>query len=102
MSKVKNSGTKPEIIVRKRLFHLGYRYKTNDRSLVGTPDIVLSKYKIIIQVHGCFWHGHDGCKDFKLPKTRREWWKQKIEKNKQRDVFVNIELTKSVLGIFLL
>jgi len=86
MSRIKNKNTKPEILVRKFLFANGFRYKLNDKKLPGKPDIVLPKYKTVIFVNGCFWHGHENCKYFKLPGTRTEWWKEKIEKNIENDL----------------
>ena len=85
MSRIKNKNTKPEILVRKFLFANGFRYRINDKKLLGKPDIVLPKYKTVIFVNGCFWHGHENCKYFKLPETRTEWWKNKIEKTKIND-----------------
>ena len=85
MSRIKGKDTKPEMLVRKLLFAKGYRYRLHDKKLPGKPDIVLAKYKTVILVHGCFWHGHEGCKYYVVPKTRTEWWKEKIEKNKQLD-----------------
>lgn len=85
MSRIKNRNTKPEIIVRKYLFHKGFRYRINVKNLPGKPDIVLSRYKIVIFINGCFWHKHDGCPYFVVPKTRTEWWMDKINKNKARD-----------------
>jgi len=87
MSKVRSKNTKPEEIVRKYLFSKGFRYRKNVKSLKslpGTPDIVLPKYKTVIFVNGCFWHGHN-CPKGKLPETNREKWKEKIETNKKRD-----------------
>lgn len=86
MSRIKNKNTKPELIVRKFLFSHGFRYRINDKKLPGKPDIVLTKYKTVIFVHGCFWHGHEGCKYFVIPKTRTEWWLNKINGNKQKDI----------------
>ncbi|WP_243347238.1 very short patch repair endonuclease [Parabacteroides sp. FAFU027] len=86
MSRIKNKDTKPEILVRKFLFANGFRYRLNDKKLPGKPDIVLPKYKTVIFINGCFWHGHENCKYFRLPKTRIEWWKNKIEKNKENDL----------------
>ena len=86
MSQIKGSNTKPEILVRKFLFSKGFRYRINDKKLPGKPDIVLPKYKTVIFVNGCFWHGHENCKYFKLPKTRTEWWKEKIKKNIENDL----------------
>lgn len=85
MSRIKSSNTKPEEIVRKYLFSKGLRYRKNDKRLPGTPDIVLPKYKTVIFVNGCFWHGHEGCRFFVVPKTNTEFWVNKIEANKQRD-----------------
>ncbi len=85
MSRIKNKNTKPEILVRKFLFANGFRYKLNDKKLPGKPDIVLPKYKTVIFVNGCFWHGHENCKYFKLPATRTEWWNAKIEGNIKND-----------------
>ena len=84
MSKVRSKDTKPEEIVRKYLFSKGFRYRKNVKSLPGTPDIVLPKYKTVIFVNGCFWHGHD-CSKGKLPETNREKWQEKIATNKKRD-----------------
>jgi len=93
MSRIKGKNTKPEILVRKFLFSKGFRYRINDKKLPGKPDIVLPKYKTVILVNGCFWHGHENCKYFTLPKTRTEWWKDKIEKNKENDVKKHAQLT---------
>lgn len=85
MSRIKSSNTKPEEIVCKYLISKGFRYRKNDKRLPGTPDIVLPKYKTVIFVNGCFWHGHEGCRFFVVPKTNTEFWVNKIETNKQRD-----------------
>jgi DNA mismatch endonuclease (patch repair protein) len=85
MSMIKGKNTKPEIIVRKFLFKNGYRYRLYDSKLPGKPDIVLRKYKTVIFINGCFWHGHKECKYFVVPKTRTDWWLKKIEKTKERD-----------------
>lgn len=85
MSCIKGKNTKPEEIVRKYLFSQGFRYRKNDKRLPGTPDIVLPKYKTVIFVNGCFWHGHEGCRYFVVPKTNTEFWVNKIETNRQRD-----------------
>ena len=86
MSQIKSKGTKPEILVRKYLSSKGFRYRLNFKKIPVTPDIVLSKYKTVIFIHGCFWHGHENCKYFIVPKTRKEWWLSKIDRNKQLDV----------------
>jgi len=85
MSQIKSKDTKPELLVRKFLFANGFRYKLHDKKLPGKPDIVLPKYKTVIFVHGCFWHGHKGCKYYVVPKTRTEWWLNKINRNKAND-----------------
>lgn len=82
---IKAKNTKPEIMVRKYLFSKGFRYRVNVRDLPGKPDIVLPKYKTVIFVNGCFWHGHQGCLYFVIPKTRTDWWLDKIMKNVERD-----------------
>ena len=85
MAAIKGKDTKPEIIVRKYLFSRGLRFRIHVRKLIGNPDIVLPKYKTVIFVDGCFWHGHEGCKYFRLPKSNVEFWKEKIERNIERD-----------------
>ncbi|MCC8361015.1 very short patch repair endonuclease [Salinimicrobium sediminilitoris] len=85
MSRIRSKDTKPEILVRKYLFSRGLRYRLNSSSLPGKPDLVFHKYKTVIFVNGCFWHGHQECKYFKLPQTRQEWWKNKIYKTIERD-----------------
>lgn len=84
MSKISGKETKYEILVRKFLFEKGFRYRKNDKRLPGRPDIVLPKYKTIIFIHGCFWHGHH-CKAGKLPETNKEFWENKINSNMERD-----------------
>lgn len=85
MSQIKGKNTKPEMLVRKFLFSKGFRYRLHVKDLPGKPDIVLPKYKTVIFVHGCFWHGHESCKYFVVPKTRTEWWLNKINTNKAND-----------------
>ena len=85
MSRIKGKDTKPEETVRKYLFSQGFRYRKNDKKLPGTPDIVLPKYKTVIFVNGCFWHGHEGCKYFVWPKNNAEFWHKKIRDNILRD-----------------
>ena len=84
MSKIRSKNTKPELAVRKYLFSKGFRYRLHDKNLPGKPDIVLKKHSTVIQVRGCFWHGHD-CKLSIYPKTNRKYWKNKIDNNKKRD-----------------
>lgn len=85
MSRIRNKNTKPEELVRKYLFSKGFRYRKNDPRLPGKPDIVLPKYRTVIFVNGCFWHGHDGCRYFTWPKNNSEFWKEKITGNVVRD-----------------
>ena len=84
MSKISGKNTKPEILVRKFLFSKGFRYRINVKTLPGKPDIVLPKYKTVIFINGCFWHGHN-CKKGKLPSSNIDFWKEKISNNKSRD-----------------
>lgn len=93
MSAIKCKDTKPELLVRKFLFSRGFRYRLNHPRLPGHPDIVLRKYRTVIFVNGCFWHGHQECKYFVLPKTNVEFWSAKIERNRKRDVEEQRQLT---------
>lgn len=92
MSQIKGKNTKPELIVRKFLHAKGYRFRLHTKKLPGKPDIVLPKFKTVIFVNGCFWHGHEECKYFVVPKTRTEWWLSKINRNKQLDSENTIKL----------
>jgi len=94
MSRIKGKNTKPEMLVRKFLHKNGFRYRVNYSKLPGKPDIVLPKYKTVIFINGCFWHGHKGCKFFVVPKTRTEWWKEKINGTIERDKIKIKELEK--------
>lgn len=85
MSRIRSKNTKPEELVRKFLFSQGFRYRKNDARLPGKPDIVLPKYKTVIFVNGCFWHGHEECRYFVRPKNNAEFWEEKITGNIQRD-----------------
>lgn len=95
MSQIKGKNTKPEIEVRRFLHSKGFRFRIHYNILPGRPDIVLPKYKTVIFINGCFWHGHTGCKYFKLPETRADWWKKKIFETKKRDKRKYAELKKS-------
>lgn len=86
MSHIRSRNTKPEVMLRKELHRLGYRYRINVRKLPGTPDIVLAKYRTCIFVNGCFWHGHQGCSKFVMPKTNESFWADKIRNNRERDL----------------
>lgn len=92
MAAIKGKDTKPEMIVRKYLFSRGLRYRVDNRKLPGSPDIVLKKYKTVVFVDGCFWHGHEGCKYFRLPKSNVDFWRHKIVMNIARDYANNVDL----------
>ena len=85
MAAIHGKNTKPEMMVRKWLWRHGYRYRLNHPRLPGKPDIVMRKYKTCIFVNGCFWHGHEGCKYYTIPKTNTEFWQKKIDRNQERD-----------------
>ena len=90
MGKIRGTNTKPEVILRSSLFKLGYRFRIHKKDLQGKPDIVLSKYRTIIFVHGCFWHFHKGCKEGRIPTSNSNYWKEKLERNITKDK-MNIE-----------
>lgn len=92
MSSIRSRNTKPEVLVRKYLFARGFRFRINVRRLPGTPDIVLRKYRTVIFVNGCFWHGHEGCRYYVLPKTNTDFWQAKIERNRERDHSERLQL----------
>ena len=85
MAAIKGKNTKPEMVVRRFLWAKGFRYRVNDARLPGHPDIVLRKYRTCIFVNGCFWHGHEGCKYYSVPKSNTDFWVRKIARNKERD-----------------
>lgn len=85
MACIRSKNTKPELYIRSLLHGLGYRFRLHRKDLPGTPDLVLTKYKTIIFVHGCFWHQHEGCVGSGLPKTNHSFWESKLLKNKLRD-----------------
>lgn len=85
MSQIRSKNTKPELLVRRWLWQHGYRYRLNVRGVPGKPDIVMRRYRTAIFVNGCFWHGHEGCKKFKMPKSNVEFWRTKINRNQERD-----------------
>jgi len=100
MSQIKGTNTRPEILVRKYLFSKGFRFKLYDKKLPGKPDIVLPKYKSVIFVHGCFWHGHQDCKKFIIPKTRTDWWLNKINQTKKNDLINDLILNSKGWRVF--
>jgi DNA mismatch endonuclease (patch repair protein) len=93
MRAIRGKNTSPELILRKLLFARGLRFRLHVKALPGNPDIVLSKYRVAIFVHGCFWHGHN-CYLFKLPASRREFWRTKISQNQQRDLLATNALLR--------
>ena len=95
MSRIRNKDTKPEELVRKYLFSKGFRYRKNDVRLPGKPDIVLPKYKAVVFVNGCFWHGHTSCRYFVWPKNNSKFWREKIIGNIARDQ-KNYELLRAL------
>lgn len=94
MSQIKGKNTKPEMLVRKFLFANGIRYRLHDKKLPGKPDMVFPKFKKVIFIHGCFWHRHENCQYFNIPKTRTEWWLNKINTNKKKDTENTLSLKK--------
>lgn len=96
MAGIRAKDTKPELSVRRLLHSLGYRFRLHRKDLPGKPDIVLPKWKTVIFVHGCFWHGHEDCELYRPPKTRTEFWAEKIDANKKRDLAV--QAASSALG----
>lgn len=94
MSRIRSKDTSIEVKVRKWLFHHGYRYRKNVKSLPGKPDVVLNGYMTVIFVHGCFWHRHSGCRDTSTPKTRTDFWNEKFERNVANDKKHQSELEK--------
>lgn len=94
MSHIHGRDTGPEVLVRKYLFAKGLRYRKNDKRFPGHPDIVFPKYRTVIFVHGCFWHGHEGCRYFRIPSSNVEFWEAKISRNRARDKKDAAELEK--------
>ena len=92
MAAIHNKNTKPEMIVRKGLWSMGFRYRLNSPRLPGHPDLVLKKYRTCIFVNGCFWHGHEGC--CKIPNTNQEFWVTKIRRNQERDIETQKQLAE--------
>lgn len=100
MSRIGSKDTKPELVVRRHLFKNGLRYRLHVKAMPGCPDVVLPKYKTVIFINGCFWHGHSKCKKSVPPKTNTEWWIRKIEKNIANDQKALILLEKDGWNIF--
>jgi DNA mismatch endonuclease, patch repair protein len=85
MSRIRGKDTQPELAVRRAFWAAGLRYRLHDRRLPGNPDLVLAGRRTVVFVHGCFWHCHEGCGNFRIPKTRAEWWAAKLARNRERD-----------------
>jgi len=94
MSRIRSKNTKPEEMVRKYLFSRGLRYRKNDKRLPGKPDLVFPKYRVVVFVHGCFWHKHTGCRYFVLPESNAAFWDEKLEGNRLRDERDILQLCK--------
>ena len=92
MSNIKDKNTKPEITIRSLIHNLGFRFRLHDKYLPGKPDIVLKKYKVVIFIHGCYWHRHENCKLASTPKQNAEFWQNKFEDNVRRDGEVYFQL----------
>ncbi len=102
MSKVRSTNTQPELLVRKFLFSEGLRFRLHQKNLPGKPDIVLKKYRAIVLVNGCFWHGHANCKRGKSPKSKQDFWIPKIEQNRKRDRLNVLKLKKQGWRVFII
>ncbi|WP_064590512.1 very short patch repair endonuclease [Streptobacillus moniliformis] len=85
MARVKSKNTKPEVFLRKLLWHKGFRYRLNYKELSGSPDLYIPKYRVAIFVNGCFWHMHENCRYSSIPKNNHDFWKNKLEGNVERD-----------------
>lgn len=85
MSGIRGKNTKPELLLRSSLHRAGFRFRLHDRHLPGRPDLVFPKHRAVVFVHGCFWHAHEGCRYFKVPSTRQEFWRSKFSANRRRD-----------------
>ena len=94
MARIKGQNTKPEILVRKLVHSLGYRFRLHQNTLPGKPDLVLRRHEKIIFVHGCFWHGHAGCARATVPSTNIDFWQRKLQGNKKRDMSVRRKLRR--------
>ena len=101
MSRIKNADTKPEMIVRRLLHNMGYRYRLHSRDIPGTPDIAFRPRNKVIFVHGCFWHQHE-CRQYRQPRTKRAFWEPKLAKNKARDAEVIRELRRRGWGVMII
>lgn len=102
MAAIKSKDTKPEMLVRSFLHAAGFRYRLHDRKLPGCPDLVFPSLHTVIFINGCFWHGHENCKYFRLPKSNVEFWRKKISRNTERDANVRAELEKQYWNVIVI
>lgn len=102
MSQIKAGNTKPELLVRKYLHSKGFRFRLHNTKITGKPDLYLKKYNTVIFVNGCFWHSHQGCKYATVPKTRTDWWIDKLNRTKERDQEVKTELEKMGFNVLII
>lgn len=102
MAAVKGKDTKPEMLVRRFLHAAGYRYRLHDHKLPGCPDLVFPSLRTVIFIHGCFWHGHENCKYFRLPKSNVEFWRNKISRNIERDAKARAELENQYWNVIVI
>lgn len=102
MSSVGGKNTEPELIVRRMLHRMGYRFRVHSRKLPGTPDVVLARHRKVIFVHGCFWHGHPGCKNGARPTSNTDFWNSKLDSNISRDATVERELEEQGWDVFVI
>lgn len=94
MAGIRGKDTRPELVIRRGLHALGFRFRLHDRQLPGRPDMVLPRWRTVILIHGCFWHGHD-CPLFRWPRTREEFWREKIDGNRARDAAAEASLDRA-------
>lgn len=102
MSRIRSRDTKPELVVRHTVHRMGYRYRLHRRDLPGTPDLVFGPRRKVIFVHGCFWHWHEGCRHARLPKSRVDFWRPKLEGNRLRDERNRVELERRKWGVLVI
>lgn len=102
MSRIRSKDTKQEVMVRKFLFSKGLRFRKNDKRYPGNPDVLLPKYRSAVFINGCFWHSHEGCPDFILPKSNQDYWESKLEKNRKRDEKNYVSLKRDGWHVFII
>lgn len=102
MSRIRGKDTRPELKVRRAMWAAGLRYRLHARNLPGKPDLVFPGRRAVVFVHGCFWHCHEGCSSFRIPKTRSEWWAKKLARNKARDAEVRAALEARGWQVFVI